>query len=164
MRQLAEVAEIFGNYAKSAHQRRTSCKQRAPHPVTSDRRPEWLSGMQDPSMISCAGNQWGAHRAVSVQSQPRSAAWFFAISSTAHGCLLACGGRRGRTRYTPPRVDRGARWRDCAQRTCSGRALALPVMLHHVPTRGEAHGDGETALLRLVEALVQRLLGVGQTP
>lgn len=36
---------------------RTSCKQRAPHPVTSDCRPEWLSGMQDPSMISCAENQ-----------------------------------------------------------------------------------------------------------
>jgi hypothetical protein len=36
---------------------RTSCKQPASHPVTTDRRPEWLSGMQDPSMISCAGNQ-----------------------------------------------------------------------------------------------------------
>ena len=37
-------------------------------------------------------------------------------------------------------------------------------MLRHVPTRGEAHGDGEPALLRVVEALVQRLLGVGQMP
>src|SRR4029077_5548888 len=37
-------------------------------------------------------------------------------------------------------------------------------MLRHVPTCCEAHGDGETALLRLVEALVQRLLGIGQTP
>jgi hypothetical protein len=45
-----------------------------------------------------------------------------------------------------------------------GRALAVPVMLRQVPSRGEAHGDGEPALLRLVEALVQRLLGVGQTP
>ncbi len=43
-----------------------------------------------------------------------------------------------------------------------GRALAVPVMLRQVPSRGEAHGDGEPALLRLVEALVQRLLGVGQ--
>jgi hypothetical protein len=34
-----------------------------------------------------------------------------------------------------------------------GRALAVPVMLRQVPSRGEAHGDGEPALLRLVEAL-----------
>ena len=34
----------------------------------------------------------------------------------------------------------------------------------HVPTCCEAQGDGETALLRLVEALVQRLLSIGQTP
>ena len=33
-----------------------------------------------------------------------------------------------------------------------------------MPTRREAHGHAETALLRLVEALVQRLLGVGQAP
>ena len=44
-----------------------------------------------------------------------------------------------------------------------GCVSAVPVMLRHVPTCCEAHGDGETALLRLVEALVQRLLGVGQT-
>jgi hypothetical protein len=40
-------------------------------------------------------------------------------------------------------------------------ASAALVVLH-VPARGEAHGDGEAALLRLVETLVQRLLGVGQ--
>jgi hypothetical protein len=31
-----------------------------------------------------------------------------------------------------------------------------------VPTRGESHSHVETPLLRLVEALVQRLLSVGQ--
>ena len=45
-----------------------------------------------------------------------------------------------------------------------GRASAVRVMLRHVPTRGETQSDGETALLRLVEALVQRLLGIGQAP
>ena len=34
----------------------------------------------------------------------------------------------------------------------------------HVATCCEAQGNGETALLRLVEALVQRLLSIGQTP
>src|ERR1700747_3490361 len=34
----------------------------------------------------------------------------------------------------------------------------------HVPTRGEADSDAETPLLRLVEALVQGLLGIGQAP
>jgi hypothetical protein len=45
-----------------------------------------------------------------------------------------------------------------------GRDSAARVMFRHVPTRGEAKSDGETALLRLVKALVQRLLGVGQAP
>jgi hypothetical protein len=44
--------------------------------------------------------------------------------------------------------------------TQSGLASAARVMLH-VTTRGEAHGDGEAALLRLVETLVG-LLGVSQ--
>jgi len=43
------------------------------------------------------------------------------------------------------------------------RASAARVM-PHVPTRGEAHSDGEAALLRLVKTLVQGLLGVGQAP
>ena len=45
-----------------------------------------------------------------------------------------------------------------------GRAFAMRVSRRHVPTRGEADSDPETPLLRLVEALVQRLLGIGQTP
>jgi hypothetical protein len=46
-----------------------------------------------------------------------------------------------------------------------GRAFAVRVSLRHaVPPRGEAGKHAEAALLRLVEALVQRLLGVGQAP
>ena len=69
-----------------------------------------------------------------------------------------CGGRS-----TPPRLDRGG---EGGMRSAGvfGRASSVPVMFRDVPTRGEAHGDGETALLSLVEALIQRLLGVGQTP
>jgi hypothetical protein len=44
------------------------------------------------------------------------------------------------------------------------RVSAVCASLRHVPTRREAQGQAETALLRLVEALVQRLLGVGQVP
>src|SRR5207245_8543943 len=45
-----------------------------------------------------------------------------------------------------------------------GRAFAVRVSRRHVPTRGEADSDAETPLLRLVEALVQGLLGIGQAP
>jgi hypothetical protein len=45
-----------------------------------------------------------------------------------------------------------------------GRAFAVRVSRCHVPTRGEADSDAETPLLRLVEALVQGLLGIGQAP
>src|SRR5258708_32265533 len=45
-----------------------------------------------------------------------------------------------------------------------GRAFAVRVSRRRVPTRGEADSDAETPLLRLVEALVQRLLGIGQAP
>jgi hypothetical protein len=73
-------------------------------------------------------------------------------------------GRMGEGAGAPPRpgwiAGRGG---ETALSGVSG-ALAVPVMLRHVPPRGEAHSDGETALLRLVEALVQRLLGVGQPP
>jgi hypothetical protein len=45
-----------------------------------------------------------------------------------------------------------------------GRAFAVRVSRRHVPTRGEADSYAETPLLRLVEALVQGLLGIGQAP
>ena len=41
---------------------------------------------------------------------------------------------------------------------------AVRLRFRPVPMRREAEGHAETALLRLVEALVQRLLGVGQAP
>ena len=40
----------------------------------------------------------------------------------------------------------------------------MRVSTRPVPMRGEAQSHAETALLGLVEALVQRLLGVGQAP
>jgi hypothetical protein len=43
-------------------------------------------------------------------------------------------------------------------------ALAVRVSLRPTPMRREAQSHTETALLRLVEALVQRLLRIGQSP
>src|SRR4029077_9049706 len=43
-------------------------------------------------------------------------------------------------------------------------ASVVRVSPCRVPMCGEAESHAETALLRLVEALVQRLLGVGQAP
>jgi hypothetical protein len=87
-----------------------------------------------------------------------------ADATASTGEFFVVGGRVRRGAGAPPRpgwiAGRGG---ETALSGVSG-ALAVPVMLRHVPPRGEAHSDGETALLRLVEALVQRLLGVGQPP
>src|SRR5258708_32218296 len=45
-----------------------------------------------------------------------------------------------------------------------GRAFAVRVSRRHVPTRGEADSDAQTALLALVEGLGPGLLGIGQAP
>jgi hypothetical protein len=46
-----------------------------------------------------------------------------------------------------------------------GRACAVRASLRHVPTcGGEAESHAEAALLRLIEALIQRFLGIGQEP
>ena len=80
------------------------------------------------------------------------------------GKLAARAGRDGAEGSTPPRANRGARWQGCARRACSA-ACAVRASLRHVPTcGGEAESHAEAALLRLIEALIQRFLGVGQAP
>jgi hypothetical protein len=68
-------------------------------------------------------------------------------------------------REPPPRPKRIAgRGGKACSASVFGRAFAVRVSLRHVPTHDVAESYAETPFLRLVEALVQRLLGVGQAP
>jgi hypothetical protein len=70
-----------------------------------------------------------------------------------------------RSAPTPIPSNRGdGRWGKAALSGPIRAHSAVRVSLCPVPMRREAEGHAETALLRLVEALVQRLLGVGQAP
>jgi hypothetical protein len=81
------------------------------------------------------------------------------------GKLAARAGLRRRGALHPaPCESRGevARLRSAS---LFGRACAVRASLRHVPTcGGEAESHAEAALLRLIEALIQRFLGIGQAP
>src|SRR3979490_2134254 len=84
------------------------------------------------------------------------------IGSTARRFAARARSATVRKRSTPPPSE--SRGEVARLRSASVFGLASAVSLGPVSMRGEAESQAETALLRLVEALVQRLLGVGQAP
>jgi hypothetical protein len=70
--------------------------------------------------------------------------------------------RRGAFHPAPERIAGGMARLNSA--SLLGRASAAHVCLRRVPICGEPESQAKTALLRLVGALVERLLGVGQAP